>query len=250
MSARRLAHAFTSCDQRGVGADRARELDAARVQIHTDHGAARGPGHLHDEQPDQPEPDHRDRLPQLGLREAEPVEADRAHGRERRVLELHPGRHRCGQVDRHAHDLCMRCVPASRARHPVAHPEGVHPLAHGDHHARGQVARSPRLVEPGAGCLPGGQRAIRARLVEHPSHQIGPRARLREQTLFRELEARALGAGGHERRGRPHEHHARGRLGRGHLHHGGSAGRGRLEELFHRSRKARCQSSRVRSCQS
>ena len=206
---------------------------APGVGIHSHHLAAGGAGEGDGEQSHQPEADHRHRLPQLGAREPQALEGDRADGGEGAGLEADAGREHRRQPPGHEDHLGVAGVAGAGAGDPVAGAEAVDSGADGDHRSRRGVAEGDRHVEPAAHRLDGGGQAVAPGLGDHLAHQVGPLARLAEQALAGQLDHRPLGARADQRGGRPHQHAAGPEGGRRHLGHLGRAAAVALDDGFH-----------------
>src|SRR6267378_6062276 len=144
-----------------------RKRALARFEVHSDHATAVRAAKLHQELPEQPEPDDCHAFAQLELRLAYRLERDRADRARAGRLETHVGRNAHHQVPRHGVVLGVRRYAFPDAGYAVIHPELVH-LGTRFHHGSGAtVTESGRSLESLLHLAERGNQALLAQRVKH-----------------------------------------------------------------------------------
>ena len=124
------------------------ERALAGVEVHSDHAASVRAAKLHEELPEQAEPDDGDAFTELELRLADCLERDRADRARAGGLEAHVRRNAHHQVSRHRVVLGVRRHAFPDAGYAVIHPELVHVGTHFHHGSGAAVAERGRGLEP------------------------------------------------------------------------------------------------------
>ena len=182
------------------GAGLGGEVAEAAGEVDAEHRAARGEGDPGRELADQPETDHGDARADLDVGAAEPVHRDRAERGEGGVLEGDAVRDRRAEQPRHDVDLGVVGGAAARDREPVSGADPADARADLDGDAGGAVAERSELLEALANELDRRAHPLEAGALDHLAGLVGPGARLRDEALAGDVERRALGPGGDERR--------------------------------------------------
>src|SRR5712691_10185004 len=146
-----------------------RKRALARFEVHSNHATAVRAAKLHEELPEQPEPDDCHAFAQLELRLAYRLKRDCADGSRAGHLEAHVGGNAHHQVPRHGVVLGVRRYALPDARYAVTDPELVHLGIHRHHGSCTAVAEGGRGPEA---LLHLAERRDQALLLERIEYQL------------------------------------------------------------------------------
>ena len=208
----------------------ARQREPVVLPVDADHAAAVGAQQLHGQQADQAQSVHDHRFAQRRLGEADALQADGRHRRERRGLEAHPVGDPGRQRVRHAHQLGVRAV----GHDAVAGTQPGHAAAGLDDGPRAAVAQRDRGLELRAHGLERGRETVGLHLRDDVADPVRLAAHLVQQAAAAELDQHALGARRNEAAARVDQHLLPADRRPGHVGDGHRAGIEPLEHLLHR----------------
>ena len=204
-------------------------------RVEADHVDAGRPQDLHQQLPDQAEPDDAGGLPQPRLRLPVALHGDGPDGGEGGMLGGDPLGHGHAQVARDPVVLGVEGVAVAGAGDPLPDGQMLHAGAHLDDLAAQRVAERGVGVEPVADLSVGGAQALLGHRLHDLLDLVGPGAGLADQRQLALVDLHHLGAGRDERELRAHHHAARPRGRQRDLEQGQLAGLVVLRDLLHQS---------------